>query len=93
MPLLFVIEDTFAIQDRGVSAVGKLADPNCARYRIGDRVEIRRRDGSVVRAVISGISMGMLAAGKAEVLLRGLSGSDIGAGDQVWLGEAAPNTH
>ena len=85
MALLFVIEDTFAIKERGVIAVGNLADSACARYRVGDTVEIRRRDGSVVQSVISGIPMGMLGAGKAEVLLRGLSGSDVGVGDQVWV--------
>jgi translation elongation factor EF-Tu-like GTPase len=84
MPLLFVIEDVFAIKDRGVVACGKLADPECARYYVGDTVEIRRRDGSAVQAVISGIPMGMLATGMADVLLRGVSGSDVGAGDQVW---------
>ena len=94
MPLLFVIEDVFAIKDRGVVAGGKLADPECARYYVGDAVEIRRRDGSVVQAVISGITMGMLAAGMADVLLRGVSGSDVGAGDQVWAitPDAAPGT-
>src|SRR5687768_15995128 len=85
MTLLFVIEDTFAIKERGVIAVGKLGDAERARYRVGDAVEIRRQDGSVVQSVISGVPMGMLGAGKAEVLLSGLSGSDVGVGDQVWV--------
>jgi hypothetical protein len=72
-----------------VTAMGQLANPDRARYLIGDAVEIRRQDGSVVRATISGIPLGMLTAGKAEVLLRGLGGSDVNAGDQVWLSDAS----
>lgn len=89
MPLLFVIEDIFAIKERGVVAVGKLFDPQTAHYRINDLVEIHRRDGSIVHAVISGTPMGRCTAGKAEVLLRGLSGLKIARGDQVWVNTAS----
>ena len=88
MPLLFVVEDVFVIKERGVVATGQLADPAHARYRIGDPVEIRRRDGSVSRAVVSGIPLGGIPLpGKADLLLRGLGGSDVGVGDQVWVSE------
>jgi translation elongation factor EF-Tu-like GTPase len=87
MPLLFVVEDVFVIKERGVIAAGQLADPDRARYRIGDPVEVRHSDGSVTRAVISGIPLGMHAADKADVLLRGVGGSDVRVGDQVWASE------
>ena len=89
MPLLFVVQDVFAIKERGVVAIGKLADPEHARFRIGDPVEVRRTDGGVVKTAIIGVPMGMAAVGMAEVLLRGVSASDVRPGDAVWVGEAS----
>ena len=89
MPLLFIVERVLAIKERGALAVGKLADPEHRRFRVGDSVEIHRRDGSVVRTVVSGIPMGMLAVGMVEVLLQGTGDADVQPGDEVWLGEAS----
>lgn len=85
MPLLFIVEDVFEIRHRGPVAIGKLADPENYRFRIGDPIEIRCKDGSVIKSSITGIPMGMLKAGMAEVLLNGISKSDVQAGDEVWL--------
>ena len=89
MPLLFVVEDVFAIKERGVLAIGKLSDPG-ARFRIGDPVQVRRQDGSVITTSITGIPMGMVKIGQAEVLLRGINKTDILPGDEVWLEDAEP---
>jgi hypothetical protein len=88
VPLLFIVEDVFAIKERGVLAIGKLANAD-ARFRIDDPVQVRRQDGSVVRTAITGIPMGMMKIGMAEVLLRGLDKSDILPGDEVWLEDAS----
>src|SRR4051812_15670228 len=84
MPLLFVVEDVFEIKERGVLAIGKLADAD-SRFRIGELVQVRRRDGSVIRTAITGIPIGMMKIGGAEVFLRGMNKSDILRGDEVWL--------
>lgn len=76
MPLLFVVEDVFAIKERGVLAIGKFANAD-ARFRIDDSVQVRHQDGSVIRTAITGIPMGMMKIGVAEVLLRGIGKSDI----------------
>jgi len=85
MHLLFVVEAVFAIKERGVIATGKLADPDHARFYIGDPVEVHRHDGSVVHTVITGFPMGMMKVGMAEVLLRGVGKSDVKPGDEVWV--------
>jgi translation elongation factor EF-Tu-like GTPase len=87
MPLLFVIEDVFAIKGRGVIAAGKLADADGARFRIGDPVEVRRRDGSVVRTVISGMEYRDPPSATTGVLFPGVSASDLAIGDEIWTGE------
>ena len=69
-------------------AIGKLANAD-ARFRIDDPVQVRRQDGSVVRIAITGIPMGMMKFGMAEVLLRGIDKSDILPGDEVWLEDAS----
>jgi translation elongation factor EF-Tu-like GTPase len=91
MALLFVVEDVFEIKERGVLAIGKLADPD-ARFRIGDPVQVRGQDGSVIRTEITGIPMGMMKVGRAEVLMRGIKKSDILPGDEVWLEDASEPT-
>lgn len=88
MSLLFVVEDVFAIKDRGVVVIGKLANAD-TRFQINDPVHVRRQDGSVVRTAISGIPMRMMKVGMAEVLLRGIEKSDISPGDEVWIEDAS----
>ena len=90
MHLLFLVEDAFEIKRRGVVASGPLDDPD-ARYRIGDSVEIRRENGSVIRTIISGYTtMPLPPRGTAEVLLRDLSRDDVQPGDEVWIGDEHP---
>jgi hypothetical protein len=86
MPLLFVVEDVFAVRGRGVIVAGRLADG--VRFRMGEPAEIRRRDGSVVRTVISGIGYCDPPSAMTDVLFPGLSGSDLAVGDEIWTGEA-----
>ncbi len=86
MHRLFVVENVFEIKQRGVVVSGKLDDPQGARFHIGDTVEIRRRDGTVVETTISGIPIGLAKVGMGEVLLRGVSKADIGPDDEIWLG-------
>jgi hypothetical protein len=85
MVLLCVIEHTFAIKDRGVVAIGNRTNSDLVRYRVGDPVQIRRQDGSVVASEISGIPIQTLREGEIDLLFGGLSGSDIGMGDEVWI--------
>jgi hypothetical protein len=85
MRLLFIVEDVSTIKERGVIAIGKLADPERSGFRLGEPVEVRRRDGSVVRTAITRMPMGMLTVGSAEVLLGGISKSDVQTGDEIWF--------
>jgi translation elongation factor EF-Tu-like GTPase len=91
MPLLFIVERVLAIKERGVLATGKLADPERCRFRIGDPVEIRRQDGSIIRTVVSGIPMGMMAVGMVETVLRDVGDADVQPGDEIWVVRPAPD--
>ena len=51
---------------------------------------VRRQDGSVIKTAITGIPMGMMKIGRAEVLLRGINKTDILPGDEIWLEDAEP---
>jgi translation elongation factor EF-Tu-like GTPase len=86
MPLLFVVEDVFFIRSRGMVVAGR--PDEAARYRMHQPVEIRRRDGSVVRTAISGIEHLNPPSAMAGVLFRELTPSDVSVGDEVWTGEA-----
>lgn len=93
MHRLFVVEDVFEIKQRGIVVVGKLDDPQGARFRIGDAVEIRRRDGTAVKATISGVPMGRTKVGMGEVLLRGpVSKENVSPGDEIWVGGDSDGT-
>jgi hypothetical protein len=49
-----MVEDTFTIEGRGLALVGFARD-QCDCFRIGDRVDLVRPDGSVIRAEIVGV--------------------------------------
>jgi hypothetical protein len=85
MRLLLIVTGVFDIKGRGVTVIGRLTDPQHARFYIGDSIEVRRHGSSVVTTSISGIPIGMIKSGMAEMLLKGIIESDVQPGDEVWL--------
>jgi hypothetical protein len=85
MRLLLIVDEVFDIKERGITVIGRLIDPQHARFYIGDSIEVRRHGSSVVTTSIGGIPIGMIKSGRAEILLNGISKSDVQPGDEVWL--------
>ena len=79
-----VVEDVFSITGRGTVITGQVRS---GRVAVGDRVTLKRLDGSVREVNIGGIEMFRRMLDKAEkgdnvgILLRGLEKSDVGRGD------------
>src|SRR4051812_2964930 len=89
---LFVVDSTVGVEEIGFIVTGKLEVP-AERLRIGDPVEVRRRDGSTLRTTITNPPLTPTFPGVAEVMLRGVTReTGIGAGDEVWSdsGEGGP---
>ena len=74
----------FSITGRGTVITGQVRS---GRVAVGDRVTLKRLDGSVREVNIGGIEMFRRMLDKAEkgdnvgILLRGLEKSDVGRGD------------
>ncbi len=78
-----VVEDVFSITGRGTVITGQVRS---GRVAVGDRVTLKRLDGSVREVNIGSIEMfrRMHKAEKGDnvgILLRGLEKSDVGRGD------------
>ena len=54
---LFVVEDTFLIKGRGLVPVPGIVPQGEERFRVGDRLVIRRPDGSHLEWTIGGIEI------------------------------------
>jgi hypothetical protein len=76
--LIFKIADTFTIEGRGVCASpGEWGD---GKADLGDSIELRRPDGSALRA-----SIRELTYPHRDILLpAGITRSDIPAGTEIW---------
>lgn len=86
MSRLLVIDDVFAIKGRGVAVVGKNDRAEGPPFFIGNKVELRRRDGSHRNAKVTGIEMGAMLSGFVDILLDpSIAEEDVGVGDELWL--------
>lgn len=95
---MFKVEDTFDISGRGIVAQG-LRHTQLGSLGKGDRVELRRPDGSVLRMEVAGVERHTSFIGtpppieerRFGVLLSPVVASaDVPLGAEVWLVERAP---
>ena len=84
---LFVVDFVARVETKGLVVCGPLGAD--AEYpRLGDAVEVRRRDGTRRVTAVTNRPCDP-TPGYAEVMLRGVvSKDDIAAGDEVWAWEA-----
>lgn len=84
--LLFVVEDTFAIRDRGLVLVPGIAPQGDEVFRIGYPLRLRRPDGSELMTAIGGLEMigGLAHRDAVPILLLGLGKVDVPVGSEVW---------
>ena len=86
--LLCVVEDVFHIENRGcVLTPGVPADAS-VRPKAGDRVLLKRPDGSELAATLGGMQIGGRAPESPSgtpILLLGVTRTDIPTWTEVWL--------
>ncbi len=95
---MFKVEDAFDISGRGVVTQG-LRHTQLGSLGKGDRIEVRRPDGTVLRMEVAGVELHTTFIGtpppietrRFPVLLSPVvTKSDIPLGSEVWLVERAP---
>jgi hypothetical protein len=84
---LFTVQATFVIANRGVVACLGLTPGDGETFRIGDPLELRRPDGTVLQTRIAGIAVNVGPEGGHDVLFPPeVSREDVTVGTQVWSG-------
>jgi len=88
---LFTVEDRFYIDGRGLIPVPGIVPEHGERYRVGDPIELRRPDGSVLRTRIGGIEMINPTPQRSDtiILLRECTKDDVPVGTEVWSVDCA----
>ena len=84
--LLFVVEDTFDIPERGLVAAPGIIPEGDECFRIGDGLRIDRPDGSSIYTSIASLELVTPNPSRAVVIMfpKDISKSDIPAGSEVW---------
>ncbi len=81
--MLFTVEDTFLLKDRGMVLVPGIGPED--RIRVGDPLTLKRPDDTRLRTVISGIEMNTPNPRRTyPLLIRELSKEDVPIGTEVW---------
>lgn len=92
--LLFTVADRFLIRGRGVIVVPGLTVTDAEQTRIGDRVSLKRPDGTTVSGAIGGMDLAIEnrkpfeRAREVSILLTGLKKEDVPVGTEVWTDTA-----
>ena len=85
MELIFTVNKVFHIEGRGISVVGQF-DKSEIKFYIGDKVQIKRQDGSKISSTIKGIPIKSFPNQNFEIVLgNALSSSDVAEGNELWL--------
>jgi translation elongation factor EF-Tu-like GTPase len=86
---LFVVEDAFFIEGRGLVPLPGIVPQGEERFRIGDPVVIKRPDGSCVEWTIGGFEIHSTPSrpgNDVPILLKSLNKDDVPIGSEVWSG-------
>ncbi len=83
---LFVVEDTFSIKGQGLVPIPGIIPAGDERFRVGDRIVLRRPDGSSLEWSIDGLPLIHTPVPHEDVviLLKGLSKEEVPIGTEVW---------
>lgn len=86
---LFTVEATFTVRGRGLVLVPGLVIERDERFRVGDRIVLRRPDGPSLDARIGGLELpSPNPRHEVMVLLRSLTKGDVPVGTEVWSTDA-----
>jgi hypothetical protein len=82
--LLFTVEDTFAIRERGTILVPGIPLGEDDRWHIGDALVLRRPDGSVIETTIRGVDIHSRRPISDLPVLVPAAEEEIPVGTEVW---------
>ena len=85
--LLFVVADLFEIARRGPVLIPGIVPQGEERFRVGDLLELRRPDGTLLKTHIAGLELLNPSPpdhAVAVLLPIGISRQDIPVGTEVW---------
>lgn len=81
---LFIVEARSTLPDRGTILAPGLTSKPDEFFRVGDRIELRRPDGSEVRVSICGLDFFHPGPNGECSVLVGLSEAEVPIGTEVW---------
>jgi hypothetical protein len=84
--VLLTVEDSFAIEGRGVVLLPKLEPTGDEVFRAGDPIRIRRPDGSDLDTTMHGVEFLTTSKDSFPVILlpKHIDKSDVPIGSEVW---------
>jgi hypothetical protein len=86
---LFIVEDTFLIEGRGLVPIPGVIPQGNELFRVGDPVLLNRPDGSEIRWQIGGLEL--ITGGPPRhdviILLKDLSKDNVPLGTEIWSAE------
>lgn len=84
--VVLTVEDSFAIDGRGVVLLPGLEPIGDEVFRAGDPIRIRRPDGTDLDTTMHGVEFLTSTAGSSLVILlpRDVAKSDVPIGSEVW---------
>lgn len=82
---LFVVEDTFVVEGRGLVLVPGILPEGDECFRVGDPILIRRPDGSDIATRIGALELICPnTRGDVVIMLKELVKADVPVGTEVW---------
>lgn len=88
---LFIVEDAFHLEGRGVVPVPGIIPEGSERFRIGDSIQLRRPDGSTQLCIIGGIDLSNPKL-HFPILIAGITKDAIPIGTEVWSVDGGQNS-
>jgi hypothetical protein len=91
---LFVVENAFLIEGRGLILVPGFVPQGEEHLRIGDPIVLKRPDGSQLEWTIGGIATIHCSPRRPKnevvIILRALNEGDLPGGSEVWSADVRP---
>ena len=86
---LFTVEATFAVRGRGLVLVPGIIPEEDERFRVGDRITLRRPDGSSIGTRIGGLELlDPNPRHDVVIMLKESAKEDVPVGTEVWSSDA-----
>ena len=85
MRCLFTVSDRFTVIGRGIVLIPGLKPISEQRFKVGDKIRLKRPDGTDVIVVIAGLELPVPnPENEVLILLREFGKEDVPVGTEVW---------